>query len=93
MEKEAAALSQAEAVRYLTGYTARTSGLMMDRWRTLFERLIVKYNDMAEKPEADGRYKRTAGGEHVPVIRPGYPERYRRAIVETTGERYLAPEK
>ncbi len=93
VEKEAAALSQAEAVRYLTGYTARTSGLMMDRWRTLFERLIVKYNDMAEKPEADGRYKRTAGGEHVPVIRPGYPERYRRAIVETTGERYLAPEK
>ena len=93
VEKEAAALSQAEAVRYLTGYTARTSGLMMDRWRTLFERLIVKYNDMAEKPEADGRYKRTAGGDHVPVIRPGYPERYRRAIVETTGERYLAPEK
>ena len=93
VEKEAAALSQAEAVRYLTGYTARTSGLMMDRWRTLFERLIVKYNDMVEKPEADGRYKRTAGGEHVPVIRPGYPERYRRAIVETTGERYLAPEK
>ena len=93
VEKEAAALSQGEAVRYLTGYTARTSGLMMDRWRTLFERLIVKYNDMAEKPEADGRYKRTAGGEHVPVIRPGYPERYRRAIVETTGERYLAPEK
>ena len=93
VEKAAAALSQEEAVRYLTGYTARTSGLMMDRWRTLFERLIVKYNDFTEKPEADGQYKRTAGGEHVPVIRPGYPERYRRTVIESTGDRYLMPEK
>ena len=63
---------------------------MMDRWRGLFERLIVKYNDMAEKPEENGQYKRTAGGEHVPLIRPGYPERYRRAIVKETGDRYKA---
>ena len=90
VEKEASAMSQEEAVRYLTGYTARTSGLMMDRWRTLFERLIVKYNDMTEKPEENGQYKKTAGGEHVPVIRPGYPERYRKAVIEATGERYLA---
>jgi len=90
VEKSASAMSQEEAVRYLTGYTARTSGLMMDRWRTLFERLIVKYNDMTEKPEENGQYKKTAGGEHVPVIRPGYPERYRKAVIEATGERYRA---
>ena len=34
----------------------------------------------------------TAGGEHVPVIRPGYPERYRKVVIETTGDRYLVPE-
>ncbi len=92
VEKEAAAMSDEEAVRHLTGYTSRAAGMMMDRWRTLFERLIVKYNDMTEKPETeDGQYKRTLGGDHVPVIRPGYPERYKRAIVDATGDRYVAP--
>ena len=66
---------------------------MMDRWRQLFERVIVKYNDMAIKPEADGKFKKTAGGDHVPLIRTGYPERYRKAIVDATGDRYLAPTK
>ena len=93
VDQEAQGMTQEEAVRHLTGYTARTAGMMMDRWRGLFERLIVKYNDMTEKPEEDGQYKRTVGGEHVPVIRPGYPERYRRTIIETTGDRYLVPAK
>ena len=93
VDQEAQAMTQEEAVRHLTGYTARTASMMMDRWRGLFERLIVKYNDMTEKPEENGQYKRTAGGEHVPVIRPGYPERYRRTIIETTGDRYLVPAK
>lgn len=91
IDTEAAAMSEAEAVSHLTAYTARTAGLMLDRWRQLFERIIVKYNDMTEKPEENGHYKKTAGGDHVPVIRPGYPERYRREIVRQTGERYLVP--
>ncbi|MBP5771302.1 MAG: C69 family dipeptidase [Bacteroidaceae bacterium] len=91
VEKEATAMNEAEAIRHLTAYTARTSGMMMDRWRQLFERLIVKYNDMTEKPEKDGQYKKTAGGDHVPVIRPGYPERYRRVLIEQTGDRYRKP--
>lgn len=93
VDQEAAGMSEAEAIRHLTGYTSRAAGLMMDRWRELFQRIIVKYNDMTEKPEADGQFKRTAGGEHVPVIRPGYPERYRKVIVETTGDRYVVPTK
>lgn len=93
VEQEAMAMTTEDAVRHLTGYTARTAGLMMDRWRGLFERLIVKFNDMTEKPEENGEYKRTPGGEHVPVIRPGYPERFRQIIVEKTGDRYLAPAK
>lgn len=92
-DKEAAAMSEEQAVKHLTGFTSRAAGLMMDRWRGLFERIIVKYNDMTEKPEVDGQYKRTVGGDHVPVIRPGYPERYRKVIVGTTGDRYLAPSK
>ena len=93
IEAEALAMDEAKAKRHLTDYGCRAAGLMMDRWRQLFERVIVKYNDMAIKPEADGKFKKTAGGDHVPLIRTGYPERYRKAIVDATGDRYLAPTK
>ena len=93
IDDEAKAMAEPEAIRHLTGYSSRAAGLMMDRWRQLFERLIVKYNDMAIKPEENGQYKKTAGGDHVPLIRTGYPERYRKAIVDATGNRYLAPSK
>ena len=91
MDAEAAGMTTEDAIQHLTAYTARTSALMMNRWRQLFERLIVKYNDMTEKPEENGLFKKTAGGEHVPGIRPGYPERFRRIIVEKTGNRYRKP--
>ena len=90
-EADALKMTQSEAVSFLTDYTSRASGLMMDRWRQLFERIIVKYNDMAIKPEENGEYKKTAGGDHVPLIRTGYPERYRRTIIEQTGNHYLKP--
>ena len=93
VDAEAGSMEKAEAVRHLTAYGVRASGLMMDRWKALFERIIVKYNDMTEKPERDGQYIKTPGGDHVPVIRSGYPERYRKAIINTTGDRYLTPSK
>lgn len=93
IDTEAQAKNEAEAISHLTGYSCRAASMMMDRWRQLFERLIVKYNDMAIKPEENGQYKRTAGGDHMPLTRVGYPERYRKVIVEKTGDRYLVPEK
>jgi len=90
-EADALKLTKDEAVSFLTDYTSRASGLMMDRWRQLFERIIVKYNDMAIKPEENGEYKKTAGGDQVPLIRTGYPERFKRTIVQQTGDRYLKP--
>ncbi len=91
IEAEAAAMSRDEAIAHLTAYTERSAALMMNTWRDLFAHLIVRYNDMTVKPMTDGQYDRTAGGDHVPVQRPGYPEAYRRAIVSQTGDRYLVP--
>lgn len=90
-DADALKMTKDEAVSFLTDYTSRASGLMMDRWRQLFERIIVKYNDMAIKPEENGEYKKTAGGDQVPLIRTGYPERFKRTIVQQTGDRYLKP--
>jgi len=91
VEKEALAMTEAEARKYLSNYSHAQSQVMMDHWMWLAQHIIVRYNDMAQKKmdadEAD--YLKTPGGNQVPVNRPGYPERYRRSIVKETGDKYL----
>lgn len=90
IEKQAAGMSEADARRFLSDYSHRVAGGMTDEWMQLAQRLIVKYNDMAVKAtNEDGSYKKTPGGVQVPVVRPGYPEKYRREIVKQAGDRYL----
>lgn len=91
-DQEALTMSDDEARAHLTAVSQRAAQTMMLCWRQLGARIIVKYNDMAEKPERDGEYVKTPGGDHVPVIRPGYPQRYRRAIIQATGDRFRAPQ-
>lgn len=91
-ESEALALAgeqgEAEARRFLTAYTGRMASGMLYEWLELGKYLMVKYNDGVVRPEKDGTFERTPGGVGVPVQRPGYPERYRRAIVDATGDKY-----
>ncbi len=90
VEKRAASMSVEEATRYLSAYSNRTAQGMLDEWNQLAQTIIVKYNDMAVKrTDAQGQYEKTPGGNQRPVLRPGYPESYRRKIVEQTGDRYL----
>ena len=92
-DAEAKGMSEADARRHLTDVTLSAASTMMQRWRELAMRIIVKYNDMTEKVERDGQYLKTPGGDPVSVIRPGYPQRYRQAVIHATGDRYLAPGK
>ena len=66
---------------------------MIDRWRKLAIYLIVKYNDMAVKPEKDGKFLRTEAGIGAPVSRPGYGEYTRKALIKETGDKFLVPEE
>ena len=76
----------------LNDYSHRASGQMMDEWMELAKMLIVKYNDMAVKAvDDDGRYRKTVGGQPVPVERPGYPDAMRRRIAKEEGTRYIMP--
>ena len=89
MEKLALGKSEAEARKFLSDYSYMQSKLMMEEWMKLAQLIVVKYNDMAvKKVDEKGHYLKTPGGNQVPVNRPGYPERYRRAIVKEAGERY-----
>lgn len=90
VEANALTMTEAEARKYLSAYTRKQSQQMMDHWMQLAQLIIVKYNDMAVKKVDDkGQYLKTPGGYQVPVSRPGYPERYRRAIVKESGDKYL----
>ncbi len=89
IERKAAAMPEDEAREFLSAYSHRAAQGMMDEWNTLAQTLIVKYNDMSVKrTDENGNYMKTPGGNPRPVLRPGYPEAYRRKVAETTGDRY-----
>ena len=94
VEAKAAALlktNRDEAIEYLTAYSVDKAQEMLARWQKLAFFLIVKYNDMAEKPEKDGVFQRNQYGRGAKVKRLEYPEYVKRAIAEQTGERYMNP--
>lgn len=92
IEQQALAISDPAArAEFLTGEACAAE--MLSRWKELGIFLIVKYNDMATKPEVDGKFLTTEEGRGVPPLREGYPEGYRRVVAEMTGEKYLSPGK
>ena len=85
---------QEALVKYLTDAALIKSNMMMATWTHLFEYLMVKHLDMAVKKveEVDPlrmNFKKTAHGKAQEPDRPGYPEGFRKQIVEETGEKYL----
>ena len=93
VEQKAAAMSKDEAVKYLSAYSHRTAGAMMDEWNQLAQLIIVKYNDMTVKrTDENGQYEKTPGGDPRPVLRPGYPDSFKRQIINQVGTRYAIPQ-
>ena len=91
VEDEAANMPDDQAIKHLSAYSHRAAQSMLDVWNQLAQRLIVKYNDMAiKRTNEQGQYEKTPGGNQRPVLRPGYPEAYRKRIVEETGNRFLS---
>ena len=80
------------AIEYLNNYSNQKAQQMLERWRQLAFYLIVKYNDMTVKPEAEGKFTRTPEGIGATVKRPGYPEAYKKKLVEETGDKFEVPQ-
>lgn len=96
VENEAKALydkSSDKAIEYLTNYSDNTAETMLAKWKELGVYLVVKYNDQAIKPEKDGKFARTPNGLGEQVKRPGFPQNYRKIIVEQTNDKYLVPKQ
>lgn len=96
IEEKAQSLYQedpSKAIAYLNKYSCDKAQQMLERWKQLAIYLIVKYNDMAVKPEADGKFLRTPTGLGARVQRPGFPESTARELVRQTGTKYQVPEE
>lgn len=80
------------AVKLLNNYGIEKAQQMLDSWNKLAVYLIVKYNDMAVKPETNGKFKRTKTGLGATVARPGYPAGFAREMYRINGDKYVVPE-
>lgn len=80
------------AIKYLNDYSNQKAQQMLARWRQLAFYLIVKYNDMTVKPEADGKFTRTKEGIGATVERPGYPEAFKEKLVKEIGDKFEVPQ-
>ena len=84
----------ADRVSFLTKYTCMQADKMIARWRQLATFLIVRHNDMAVRPvDEKGNFKRNKYGLGERVQRPGYPEAYRKELINRTGDKLLKPEE
>ncbi len=81
----------ARARELLTDYSSAVATATVRRWEELFRYLLVKYIDGNVKKERDGRFERNEWGFPKPPAHPGYPESWKRRVVEETGEKLLQP--
>lgn len=77
--------------KILNDFTVSSAETALAEWKKFGEYIIVKYNDLVVKPEKDGKFQRTSTGIGATVMRPGYPEEYKKQIIEQTGDKYLVP--
>ena len=96
VEQQAAALLKAKgeqaAVAFLNDYSNTKAQQMLARWKQLAFYLIVKFNDMAVKPDSNGVFLRTPEGIGATVRRPGYPNAFKKKLAKETGTKFEYPE-
>ena len=92
VEDRALTMSAEACVRYLNSYAAQKANQMLARWRDMAFHMIVKYNDMIIKPEENGQFLTTPDGLGARPVRPGYPEKFGRQLIQQTGDRFRVPE-
>lgn len=84
--------SPIKAKNYLSEYSNKKADEMMIAWRNLATYLIVKYNDMTVRPENKrGDFKMTPEGLPARVVRQGFPERFKKKLIELTGNKFEIP--
>jgi dipeptidase len=76
---------------YLTDYSLKSALKTFDEWKSLSEYLLVKYMDGNIKKEKDGKFERTPEGYPVMPMQPGYPDEWKKSVVQDEGKKLLVP--
>ncbi len=89
LEQQALAMSGEARKKLLTDYSCQKGDEMVDRWRKLAFHLIVKYNDMVERPtNPDGSFILDKTGHTTNVVKVDRSEVFGRGLIKLTGDRY-----
>lgn len=73
-----------ETISFLTDYSVSQANGMTNEWKKLSQYLFVKFIDGNIKKEKDGVFERTETGLAPAPNQPGYPEWWKKVIVEGT---------
>lgn len=68
-------------------FGAEQAAYVLGKWKTLGEKLIVKYIDGNVKVEENGQFKRSPYNQPVYPQQPGYDKKYYKSIVDDTGDK------
>lgn len=75
-----------EAIAFLTDYSVNQANGMTQEWKKLSQYLLVKFIDGNIKKEKDGAFERTETGIAPAPLQPGYPDWWKKVIVDQTGD-------
>jgi dipeptidase len=83
--------SEKQARDYLTSYSLKAASTTFEKWKKLSEYLLVKYIDGNIKIESDGRFSTTPTGYPMMPLQPGYPDSWKKSVINDTGKKLLVP--
>jgi len=80
-----------QAINLLTYFSNQAGHNTVRRWKELDNYLLVKYLDSNVKQEENGEFKRNGYGYPAKPKQPGYPDSWKKAVIEQTGDKFRRP--
>ena len=78
-----------QAIDYLTDFSNQAGRNTVEQWRNLSNYLLVKYLDSNVKQvDENGKFLRNPYGYPLKPKQPGYPDSWKKAVIEGTGDRF-----
>ena len=85
--------SPEKAIAYLTDFSVKAGHNTVEQWRNLSNYLLVKYLDSNVKQvDENGKFLRNPYGYPLKPKQPGYPDSWKKEVIEGTGNRFRRPE-
>ena len=81
--------NKTEAIKLLTDFDTQVAANTIKRWKQLDNYLLVKYLDSNVKQEENGEFKRNGHGYPAKPKQPGYPDSWKKKVIEETGDKFV----